>query len=171
MDAAPHAPASPAAFRAALAAFYPRLRRYARRLAPRAPDGDDLAHDTVVRALAQAHRFDGANLEAWLVTVCRRLWLDRVRRERATATLARDAAAAARSAPALPAQEAAVRLAEVAAQLATLCPHQHRIVLAHARGEDGAAIARATGTCAATVRSRLWRARRDLAARGCGATP
>ncbi|MBI3513657.1 MAG: sigma-70 family RNA polymerase sigma factor [Proteobacteria bacterium] len=150
---------SPAAFRAALGARYPGLRRYARRLARHRDDGDDLAHDTALRALANAERFDGAHLDAWLVTICRRLWLDRIRRdrvERAALTPALHSACLCR-------QEAAVRLAELRKQVSRLSPRERTVVLRDARGDSGGEIAHAIGVPAGTVRSRLWRARRRLA--------
>jgi RNA polymerase sigma-70 factor (ECF subfamily) len=56
------------------------LRRFALLLTRSYEDAEDLAQDTIERALLKAHLFDGANLRSWLFTVCRRIFLNQVRK-------------------------------------------------------------------------------------------
>ena len=69
-----------------LEAEIPFLRRIVRRWHRDTTDADDLVQDTLMRALASAHRWQpGSNLRAWLVTIMRNQFLEtasRVRRSR-----------------------------------------------------------------------------------------
>ena len=63
-----------------IAAFQPRLVRFAYSLTRNREDAADLAQDAVVRALAAGGRFTpGTNLRAWLFRILRNLHLNRVR--------------------------------------------------------------------------------------------
>ncbi len=85
---------------AQIAAFQPRLLRFALALTRDREDAADLAQDTVARALAARWRFTpGTNLPAWLFRIMRNLHLNRVRDGRARPRLesledVREAAAA-----------------------------------------------------------------------------
>lgn len=57
------------------------LRRFALLLTKSYEDAEDLAQDTIERALLKAHLFDGANLRSWLFTVCRRIFLNQIRKK------------------------------------------------------------------------------------------
>lgn len=59
------------------------LRRFALMLTRSYDDAEDLAQDTIERALLKAHLFDGENLRSWLFTVCRRVFLNQVRKNKA----------------------------------------------------------------------------------------
>lgn len=64
-----------------------RLRRFAYSLTSNSADADDLVHDLVVKVLEQGlPQFDDP--VPWLITVCKNLWLDKLRhtrvRQRAT---------------------------------------------------------------------------------------
>ena len=59
----------------------PRLRRYARALTHDVFRADDLVQDTLVRAIAQQHRWQhGSNLHAWLFTIMHNQNVNGVRR-------------------------------------------------------------------------------------------
>lgn len=59
----------------------PALRRFAFSLTRNEDDADDLVQDSVERALAKAHYFEaGTNLKSWLFTLCKRLFLNQMRR-------------------------------------------------------------------------------------------
>jgi RNA polymerase sigma-70 factor (ECF subfamily) len=59
----------------------PRLRRYARALTRDVFRADDLVQDTLVRAMAQRHRWQhGSNLHAWLFTIMHNQNVNGVRR-------------------------------------------------------------------------------------------
>ena len=73
-------PARPGWFDAALEAQIDALYRAARYLARSESDAEDLAQDTVVRALDRHHQFrQGTNMKAWLLTILTRLYYDRFR--------------------------------------------------------------------------------------------
>jgi len=58
------------------------LRRFALLLTRSYEDAEDLAQDTIERALLKSHLFDGANLRSWLFTVCRRIFLNQIRKNK-----------------------------------------------------------------------------------------
>jgi RNA polymerase sigma-70 factor (ECF subfamily) len=61
----------------------PALRRFAYGLARDRSKADDLVQDCLTRALASAHRLEpSTNLRAWLFTILRNLFLNRIRDER-----------------------------------------------------------------------------------------
>lgn len=61
----------------------PALRRFAYGLARDRSKADDLVQDCLARALASEHRFEPTtNLRAWLFTILRNLFLNRIRDER-----------------------------------------------------------------------------------------
>ncbi len=72
-------------FHEQLKAVLPRLRIYALSLTHDRDRGDDLVHDTVVRALAGRHSFQpGTNLAAWLMRIQRNEFISGVRKQRPT---------------------------------------------------------------------------------------
>ena len=65
-----------------MAALYPRLWRFSLALTGDRPSADDLAQATVTRALENAEKFQaGTNLDRWLFTLARRIWLNEKRSE------------------------------------------------------------------------------------------
>lgn len=68
---------------AALSECLPALQRFAFTLTRNEDRAADLVQDSVERALRKAHLFDGANLRSWLFTVCRRVFLNQIRSEKA----------------------------------------------------------------------------------------
>lgn len=70
-----------ATFRDALVAALPRLRRFARTLAPSVADADDLVQAVCVRAMERSHLYDGeGRIESWLYTMMRNLWVSEIRK-------------------------------------------------------------------------------------------
>jgi RNA polymerase sigma-70 factor (ECF subfamily) len=66
----------PTPFRDGVVAAMPRLRSYAISLCRNSDAADDLVQDTAVRALANEHKFqEGTNLDAWLFTILKNLFL------------------------------------------------------------------------------------------------
>ncbi|MGE0407633.1 MAG: RNA polymerase sigma factor [Amphiplicatus sp.] len=139
------------------------LCRFALLLTKSYDDAEDLAQDTMERALIKAHLFDGANLRSWLFTVCQRIFLNRVRREKARGMSVEldDAPLGALSADG--GQEEMMTYKRTAECIARLPERDQRllslIALHGARYEDAA---RETGAPVGTVRSRLSRARARL---------
>lgn len=65
---------------ASIAAFLPRLRRFARGLAGSSADGDDLLHTAIEKALSRAEQFrPGTRLDSWMFRIIQTTWLDRRR--------------------------------------------------------------------------------------------
>lgn len=72
-----------AQFRAALTALIPRLRRFARALTGNLADADDLAQDTLERALTRQGQWqEGTRLDSWVFRIAQNLWIDRTRSRR-----------------------------------------------------------------------------------------
>src|ERR1700741_4402296 len=66
-----------------LVACVPHLRTFAWFLARNRDRADDLAQDTIVRALTAAHQYRaGTNLEAWMFTILGNLYYNEARRNR-----------------------------------------------------------------------------------------
>jgi RNA polymerase sigma-70 factor (ECF subfamily) len=131
------------------------------------------AEDVAQEAFLRAHRFfasikDRERFRAWLVRTTFRLALDRMRGERRR-TRREDAAASEAEFDAPSAEDDAIRTQErarVEAAVAAL-PHKFRLVmvLVAIEGQDLAAVARLLELPEGTVKSRLHRARKDLAER------
>jgi RNA polymerase sigma factor (sigma-70 family) len=65
---------------AAIAQLLPRLRRFARTVAYRHEDADDLVQITVERALKGLAQFQpGTRLDSWLFRIMKNAWIDEVR--------------------------------------------------------------------------------------------
>lgn len=60
----------------------PGLYRYANSLTRNSDQALDLVQDSVERALSKADLFDGVNLRAWLSTICRRVFLNDIRKRK-----------------------------------------------------------------------------------------
>jgi len=140
----------------------PTLRVYARRLAGNAADGEDLLHDTVLRALTREERWSPAfgSLRQWLTTLCFHQFIDGVRRaKRAKAYHTADVPDTSVEA----AQDGIVALRELAEQLLVLPEQQRRIIALAATGETYDAIGKAMKLPRGTIASSLHRARKELA--------
>lgn len=145
-------------------AMMPELRRYALRLAKDTSDADDLVQDCMVRALSRLELFErGTNLEAWLTTILRNLFLNRCKQAK------RHAEAVMPVEDTIEAPQARrVELRETARAFASLSKGERDLVrLCGLEGCSYKAVAARLGVTMGTVRSRLSRARarlRDLAA-------
>jgi RNA polymerase sigma-70 factor (ECF subfamily) len=149
--------------REALLGAVPSLRAFAISLSGDVDRADDLVQDTLVRALANVHRFEpGTNLNAWLFTILRNLFHSEYRKRRREVVDADGSyAATLRTAPD---QHAHLDFEDLRAALAKLPQDQREaLLLVGAQGfayDDAAAIC---GCAVGTIKSRVNRARRRLA--------
>ena len=147
-----------------LADIIPHLHRFACSLTRNADLAADLVQDTIERALRKAHLFDGTNLRAWLTTICKRIFLNNLRRDklRRFDVCIDDAPADSLCVPAE--QEIQIYFADVAAAFKRL-PDSDRLVLSlnSLAGMKYQEVADRLGIPIGTVRSRLSRARLKLA--------
>jgi len=162
---APRPPAADdAAFRDQLVTLIPHLRAFARTLTGDATAADDLAQDAMMKAWdARASYQMGTNMKAWTFMILRNQFYSDKRRSWRQTQL--DQEAAERTLVAVDDPEAPLALDELRLALATLPEEQREaLVLVGAGGfayEEAAAIC----NCAVgTVKSRVSRARRALAA-------
>ena len=149
--------------REALLAAVPSLRAFAISLTGQVDRADDLVQDTLLRALANLHRFEpGTNLNAWLFTILRNLFHSEYRKRRREVEDADGSYA--ESLKSHPEQEGRMEMREFRTALAKLPADQREaLVLVGAAGfsyEEAAAIC----DCAVgTIKSRVNRARLRLA--------
>jgi RNA polymerase sigma-70 factor (ECF subfamily) len=64
----------------------PALHRFAFTLTRSEDRANDLVQDCVERCLRKQHLFDGQNLRSWMFTVCRRVFLNQIRRDKVRGT-------------------------------------------------------------------------------------
>lgn len=155
--------APPAAFRSALLAELPRLRRYALALIGEAALADDLLQDTVERALRnEASLMDVRQIYGWLRSILHNLYIDEVRQRR-TRQPAQDIEEAADSiALSVPPADRGlyIDLSRAMAQLSV--DHRQILLLAGLEGLSYREMADELGVPIGTVMSRLVRAREQL---------
>lgn len=141
----------------------PSLRRYALALTHDEHDAEDLVQDALVRAYAGRGGYDASrDLRSWLLSIVHNVFVDGVRSRAAESARVRDAGELAERA-ARPAQDHAVRLAQVRASFAAL-PDDQRAAL-HLVAVEGLSYAEAAevlGVPVGTLMSRLGRAREAL---------
>jgi RNA polymerase sigma-70 factor (ECF subfamily) len=142
----------------------PYLHRYACSLTRNSDQAADLVQDTVERALRKSHLFDGANLRAWLTTICKRIFLNNIRRNKAKGvTISYDDAPIANLCVEAP-QDDLMHLSSVSAALGRLTLIDQQVIsLSALDGLKYDEIAECTNVPVGTVRSRLSRARSRLA--------
>ncbi len=149
--------------RSAMLSAVPSLRAFAISLSGNVDRADDLVQDTLMRALANIHRFEpGTNLNAWLFTILRNLFHSEYRKRRREVEDP-DGSYAARL-RVQPEQGARLDFEDFRTALAKLPPDQREaLLLVGASGfsyEEAAAICE----CAVgTIKSRVNRARSRLA--------
>ena len=121
---------------------------------------EEAVQDTFLKAHRALPSFRGeAAVRTWLVSICARVCVDRLRLARAE-TVPLDAVAATRAAPAQPADD---RL-HLDAAVRGLAPDERAaFLLVDVLGYTGAEAAEIVGTPASTMRSRVSRAREQLA--------
>jgi RNA polymerase sigma-70 factor (ECF subfamily) len=154
-----------ASFAKELTAIIPNLRFYAASLHRyNESDKDDLVQTTLLRAWQRRELFEsGTDLRAWTFTIMHNAFVARMRRAYRRYEVYCDPQEdqEARQAPTAAAQEVAILVGEVHKHLRTL-PSTTQQLLLMAVDHDHAAIIRAIGLSASTVRSRLSRARSNL---------
>ena len=141
----------------------PALYRFAFTLTRNEDRANDLVQDCVERCLRKQHLFDGQNLRSWMFTVCRRVFLNQIRRDkvRGTPVDMDDAPQAKLSVDA--AQEEQMHYKDVVAGFRSL-PHNDKVVLSLVaiEGLKYEEAAELLDVPVGTVRSRLSRARTRL---------
>ncbi len=152
-------------FQRELLALMPQLRAYARGLVHRAADADDLVQDVVMRAWAAQERFEpGTNMRAWLFTILRNRFYNAyiARPERNVAL--DDAPAWGLATP--PTQEWALHHDDLVAAVMSLdAGLREALILSIGAEMSYREIGQIMGCPVGTVKSRVFRARRELAAR------
>ena len=146
-------------FEAQMLALLPALRRYARSLSRSDGEGEDLLHDSVLRALSNRSRWRGVNLRAWMFTIMTNLNRN-TRRGPKPVLVEIDAAAD------IAADDGAVEPIErirLARALDGLAPDQRAVLmLVVVEGYKYHEVADMLGIPLGTVMSRLSRARENL---------
>ncbi len=128
-----------------------------------AAEAQDLTQDTYERALRAREKFVRTNMRAWLLTILRRHFLNVRRRERLVDEVAlEEAVAVDESVPEVP---ITVMRQDLQAALAKLSNELRLpLLLADVEELSMSEIASTLGWPIGTVKSRLWRARRELGA-------
>ncbi len=145
-----------------LIACIPHLRSFARFLTRNRDRADDLVQDTIVRALGGAHRFQaGTNLKAWMFTILRNLHYTDLRRNRIPVQSLDDPSA---YEPAvLPNQMASLEFGDFRRAFWQLGDDwREALILVGASGLSCEEAAKVCGCAKGTIKSRVWRARREL---------
>jgi RNA polymerase sigma-70 factor, ECF subfamily len=142
----------------------PNLRAFAFSLTPDPSKVDDLVQDTFLRAWANISHFErGSNLGAWLFTILRRAFYTEYRKRRREVEDPDGFHVARLRVP--PEQEPALAMAELRLALARL-PRSHReaLLLVSVEGMSYEDVAGLQGVAVGTIKSRVNRARQQLAA-------
>ncbi len=149
-----------------LIALLPELRGFARFLARQPGEADDLVQETVLRALSSLPQFvEGTSLRAWSFTILRNLFYEQARRRRGESRALERAVSLGDSEAGRPVQEARMDLSDLQRQLFVLPPIlREALVLVGAQGMSYDEAAIICGVPAGTVKARVSRARRQLAA-------
>ncbi|MBP2494756.1 RNA polymerase sigma-70 factor (ECF subfamily) [Methylobacterium sp. PvP062] len=151
------------AFQASLLAMVPNLQRFARSLLRSHVGADDLLQNTLLRAWRSRASFaPGTNLEAWLFTIMRNQFYNE-HRKRGREVQDEDGAQAERMVS-LPEQGGHLDLSDVQAALDRLAPSMRQalvlVAIENLTYEETAAVMQCR---IGTVKSRVWRARTQLA--------
>lgn len=139
------------------------LRRFSMSLTHDRDRADDLVQDTIERAMQKAHLFDGANLRAWLFTICRRIFLNQVRKQKLTGTSVTVEDAPQNELKVVATQESTIEFHDVAIAFDKLSPKDKTILaLVAVEGLKYQEAADLLDVAVGTIRSRLSRARTKL---------
>jgi RNA polymerase sigma-70 factor (ECF subfamily) len=141
------------------------LRRYARALTRDAHEAEDLVHDALLRAYERRGSFRrGGNLRGWLLSILHNAFIDS-RRARHAEAAREDAAGQLAGTSTAPAQDHAVRLAQVRDAFYQLPPEQRAALhLVAIEGLSYLEAAEALAIPMGTLMSRIGRARAALRA-------
>lgn len=143
----------------------PALRAFARTFHRNANDADDLVQETLAKALANLNQFDqGTRLKSWLFTIMRNTFCTKFRIAKREAPGIKKCVSGV--GVVLPSQEWTIRAKEME-EACNLLPEPYRVVLEYVviEGRSYDAAAEKFGCAIGTVKSRLNRARQQLAAR------
>jgi RNA polymerase sigma-70 factor (ECF subfamily) len=146
-----------------LPAFLPHLRNFALSLTHDSVRSDDLVQSTVLRAWTNLDHFQpGTNLEAWLFTILRNSFYSEYRQRRWE--VEDPEGGYARSLMVQPEQESKLMLRDLQHALLRLPPDQREaLLLVAGRGESYEDVAALCGAAVGTIKSRVNRARTQLA--------
>jgi RNA polymerase sigma-70 factor (ECF subfamily) len=149
-------------FEAALLEAVPFLRAFARTLCQDPDQAEDLAQETVLKALSSRHQFQpGTNLRAWLSTILRNRFYSGQRRLRWRGEYDPDAIERTLVAPDDP--SAVIELEDVRRALSMLPDFQREaLILVGAGGLSYDEVSQIAGCPIGTVKSRVRRARDEL---------
>lgn len=144
-----------------LIALLPHLRAFARSLIRNRDRADDLVHDTIVRALAAADRFQpGTNLKGWMFTILRNQFYNDVRQNKPLLSLDLPMMA---EPSMLASQEAHLEFNEFRRAFWQLSADKREVlILVGASGLSYEETAEICGCAQGTIKSRVSRAREDL---------
>lgn len=157
-------PTSQAEFESQLLAVLPALRSFGRRFAAGSSDVEDLVQETAMKALANSHRFTaGTSMKSWTFTILRNLYMTEYKQRRREPNLGNDLLY--ENLHVAPAQEWAVRTSEMARALEQLPRANREILLSVAMGGTYEESAAANNCEVGTIKSRVSRARANLANR------
>ena len=142
----------------------PRLRAFAISLCGNVERADDLVQETMLRAFAHLDQFEpGTNMSAWLFTILRNLFRSEYRKRRREVEDVDGSLA--ESMVSQPEQAGRIEFKELQAALAQLLPDQREaLILVAASGLSYEQAAEICGCPVGTVKSRVSRARTQLAA-------
>jgi RNA polymerase sigma-70 factor, ECF subfamily len=149
--------------RDAMLAAIPRLRAFAIWLCRDGDQADDLVQDTLLRACTSIHLFKpGTNMCAWLLTILRNHFYSECRRRRRRRLVSIDDRAERMASR--PTQIAQAEYSDLCHALAKLRPKQREaLILIGASGLSYEEAAQICGCPTGTIKSRVNRARADLA--------
>jgi RNA polymerase sigma-70 factor (ECF subfamily) len=154
----------PAFTAAEIEALIPRLRRFARALTGSREAADDLTQDTLERAWVKRELWQaGTNLRAWLFAVMHSVFVNGVRRARATESLEAPAWAGAERADDGASAETAIAVRDLREALLVLPEEQRQVLLLVGLEQFSyAEAAEVLGVPIGTVMSRLARGRERM---------
>jgi RNA polymerase sigma-70 factor (ECF subfamily) len=153
-----------AAFREQLVAIIPALRSFARGLCGRQDMADDLAQDAMTRAWAARASYEhGTNFRAWIFVILRNQFYSTIRKNSRMTSW--DPEVAERVLVEAPSQQDGIHVSDVAKALQKLPAEQREVLLLiGANGTSYEEAAEIAGCAIGTIKSRLARGRKALAA-------
>lgn len=150
------------AFQDLLLGSLPRLRAYAILLTKDRTRADDLLQESVLRALCAKHQFQaGTNFNAWIHRILHNQFISFLRQQRRPMTTLDDVSESYLSQPA--GQDDKILTQEVVRALGRLPEGQREaLILISSSGMSYDEAASVLGCSVGTVKSRVWRARRQM---------
>jgi RNA polymerase sigma-70 factor, ECF subfamily len=163
-DPSPETLAADQLFRDQLVALIPSLRSFARGLCGWRDMADDLAQDAMMRGWAARASFTpGTNFRAWMFMILRNQFYTTIRKNKRMTSW--DPEVAERVLVEAPSQQSAIHVADVAKALQKLPAEQREVLLlVGANGVSYEEASEIIGCAIGTIKSRLARGRKALAA-------